>query len=119
MSQVHTGLRIETSMFSWFRPLEVSKVIKHLVDFETVERLISYNTRGVILPFHQDDMSMNQDGQRDWRWRQLFCGLDVDLKIDDVAVIEGVRFRVMSEGDFRAYGYNYFELQEDYNGRRS
>lgn len=114
LDKVHTAPRMATAFQNWMRRMQLSIVKKELVDFETKERLITFDTYGLLIPLTVDMLAMKQDGQRDWKWRQLFTGTEIQLDVDYVVVVDNVRYRVMAEGDYSQYGYNYYELLEDY-----
>ena len=114
--QTLTVPRTEHVMKSWFRRIELIKIVKEVVDFEIVEREIAYMTKGVFLPLGLDELEMKPEGQRDWRWSNLWIDASMVLISDDKISIDGKRFRVSGTALFTEYGYSLYHIVEDYIG---
>jgi hypothetical protein len=98
----------------WFRPLTLTRVLKTITDFEIVEARIELFCHGVIQPFGARELKIKPEGQRSWGWKMLHTTSEVTLRNDEEFTYQGSRYRVMSQQSFQDYGYNTYELVQDY-----
>lgn len=100
---------------SWFQTMTFDVVTKSVVDYEVKEVLESITTQGVRQPMSAQQLSIKPEGQRAWRWETLHCLPDVKLKVDDIVIFDGVKYRVMQRWNWSEYGYLEYHLCEAYN----
>jgi hypothetical protein len=98
----------------WFRPMVLTRVLKSVDSFEIVENRIEISCYGVIQPFGARELKIKPEGQRSWGWKMLHTTPEVQLKNDEEFTYQGTRYRVMSQQNFRDYGYITYELVQDY-----
>ena len=73
------------------------------------------STQGVRITQTPQQLAMHPEGERDWKWSNLFMVPEPRLKVDDRVKIQGVKYRVMNRADNKEYGCMQYELLEDYD----
>lgn len=68
------------------------------------------------IPFSARQLEIKPEGQRSWAWYRLLMLTNITLKTDDRFVMDGVKYRVMRTSNYSEYGYNEYDVVEDYNG---
>lgn len=100
---------------SWFQTMTFDLVTKSLADYEVKETLQTITTQGVRQPMSAQQLSIKPEGQRAWRWETLHCLPNVQLKVDDIVIFDGVKYRVMQRWNWAEYGYLEYHICEAYN----
>ena len=98
----------------WFQTLTFQLVTKSQVDYETVESLTTIVTQGVRQPMAAQRLEIKPEGQRAWKWETIHCLPDVKLKVDDIIIFDGVKYRVMNRWNWAEYGYLEYEICQEY-----
>lgn len=98
----------------WFQTLTFQLVTKSQVEYETIETLTTVTTQGVRQPMSAQRLEMKPEGQRAWRWETIHCLPDLQLKVDDIIVFNGIRYRVMHRWNWAEYGYLEYEICQAY-----
>jgi len=104
------------AMHDWYQPMVFSQVVKTTEAFQVVEVKTVINFRGVIQPLSGRKLMLKPEGQRAWTWLWLHADPSLTLDVDDVVAYLGVQTRVMSQKDYRNYGYVEYELVQDWTG---
>ena len=104
------------ALLEWFQPMTFGVVTKTTQNFQVVETVVETSFRGVIQPLSGRSLAMKPEGQRQWKWIQVHSDPCLILKTDQIIVYLGTQYRVMSQQDFRLYGYVRYELANDYTG---
>lgn len=104
------------AMRNWFQPMIFSQVVKETVGFQVVETENEIAFRGVIQPLNGRKLMLKPEGQRAWTWLWLHADPSLTLEVDSVVSYLGVQTRVMSQKDYRLYGYVEYELVQDWTG---
>ena len=99
---------------SWFQTLTFDVISKSLVDYEVQETVLTITTQGVRQPMSAQQLAIKPEGQRGWKWETLHCLPDTILKLDDIVVFEGIKYRVMQKWDWKEYGYVQYEICQAY-----
>lgn len=107
---------VSGAMTDWFQPMAFTQIAKSVVGFEAVETPTVTNFRGVIQPLSGRRLELKPEGQRAWTWLLLHADPSLTLEVDEVVTYNGVQTRVMSQKDFRLYGYVEYELVQDWTG---
>jgi hypothetical protein len=83
-----------------------------VADYETTETTgTDLAFEGVLEPMKPQRLLLKPEGQRNWRWWELWT--DLDIKINAVVIDpEGVRFRVTARIPWFNAGYYQYELTE-------
>lgn len=103
----------------WGRPLTIGLIRKELKDRREVDtNIVKIETQGTIQPFTAEQLKTKPEGERSWKWQMLHCTPSVEMETDDVAIIKGVRYRVMGKLPYGDYGYVQYELCQDYQNAR-
>lgn len=105
------------SMRAWFQRITLVKVRKQIIDFEEKEVREPFTTSGVIQPLSTRELEMKPEGQRAWEWQMLHCETGLTLIPDEIVEYNGVKYRVMGQKGYAAYGYLYYELVNDYRSK--
>jgi hypothetical protein len=87
---------------------------KQQVNGYTQEISTKISTKVSIQPFTAQQLIIRPEGQRAWRWFNVYALSNLDLKPDDVFKIRGVRYRIMEKSDWSVYGYFHYSVIEDY-----
>lgn len=107
---------VSGGMTDWFQPMTFTQVAKSVVGFEAVETPTTINCLGVIQPLSGRRLELKPEGQRAWTWLLLHADPSLVLGVDEVVTYNGVQTRVMSQKDYRLYGYVEYELVQDWTG---
>ena len=100
----------------WFQPLTFDVITKSLVNYEVQEVTVTISTLGVRQPMTPQQLSIKPEGQRAWKWETLHCLPDIKLRIDDVVIFGGNKYRVMQKWDWAEYGYCEYHICQAYEG---
>lgn len=71
-------------------------------------------TQGVRQTFTPRQLEMKPEGERTWKWSKLHTLPEPKLKLDDIVLIRGIKYRVMVLDDQAEYGFVAYDLKEDY-----
>lgn len=100
----------------WFQPMVFVKVAKSVGAYQDVEVDTEINFQGVIQPFKERALLFKPEGQRAWTWFVLYSDPVLNLHPDEIVTYLGIDTRIMAKKDFSIYGYNYYEIVQDWNG---
>lgn len=111
----YTGLpQVGEVLPSWFQPLTFDVITKTVVNYEVAETKITISTQGVRQPMSSQQLQIKPEGQRAWKWETIHCLPDVRLKVDDIIIFDGVKYRVMERWNWAEYGYVQYEICQSY-----
>ena len=111
----YTGLpQVGEVLPSWFQPLTFDLVTKVVVDYEVQEGIQTITTQGVRQPMSAQQLAIRPEGQRAWKWETIHCLPDVKLKVDDIIIFDGVKYRVMERWNWAEYGYLEYHICQAY-----
>ena len=99
---------------SWFQTLTFDIITKTLVNYEVQETKTTITTQGVRQPMTAQQLAIKPEGQRGWKWETLHCLPSTILKLDDIVVFNGVKYRVMQKWDWKEYGYCEYHICQAY-----
>lgn len=115
LNQVTPNLpNMGATVASYFQNLVIGLLTKSIVNNRVQEVTTNYETKGTIQPLTQEELAIKPEGERSWKWQMLHCQPSLSLKTDDIALIKGIRYRVMGRKGYTDYGYVRYELVEDY-----
>jgi len=115
----YTGLpQVGEVLPSWFQTLTFELVTKSLIDYEVQETLQTITTQGVRQPMSAQQLAIKPEGQRAWKWETMHCLPDVKLRVDDIILFNGVKYRVMERWDWSEYGYLEYHICQAYEGEQ-
>lgn len=98
----------------WVRPITVGIVTIKTQDSVATETVKEFSTTGFIKRTKSRAVKNNPEGQRAWRWYSLFTASEIDLKLDDIVVVKGVKYRVMGQDGLTDFGFFKYYLDQDY-----
>ncbi len=114
--QTGTVPDVSGALKDWFQPMTFELVTKTTEAFQVVEAGEPITFMGVIQPLRSRDLMLKPEGQRAWTWLMLHADPVLSLQVDEVVLYLGVQTRVMARKDFSTYGYNEYQLVQDYTG---
>lgn len=99
----------------WKNTMTFRKITDTVVDGINVKTPADYPFEGVFQPMPPREIYFKSEGQRSWKWWQLWTTTDYDINIgDDIEDFNGVIYRVVKSSGWGQAGYNQFDLVEDY-----
>lgn len=107
------GPDVSSSVSSILSSIRIGIVEKTQINGKTQEIPIYRDAVANIQPMKQQ-MAIRKEGERSWKWFELYALPDLDLKTDDIVVLFGIGYRVMGKVDWKEYGYISYELIEHY-----
>jgi hypothetical protein len=103
-----------SAMMDYFVPLTFIKIEKRIENHIAKEIPTEVSFYGVRQPLTPQELFLKPEGQRAWKWEQIFTLPSVILAVDDKITFEGTPYRVMKKADFKEYGYVQYEIAQDY-----
>lgn len=100
----------------WYQTMTFTTIVKTIVNFQVVETPTNVVFNGTWQPFTLQQLLMKPEGQRQWPWYQVHAEPSLVLIPDEVITYQGTQFRVMSKFDYLIYGYNQYDLVQDFTG---
>ena len=108
---------MRSTIMGWFRPLNLTRVIKQTVDFETKEVEIPLPAQGTWQPLSHAQLVIKPEGERAWQWFEIHSTPDLRLEPDDVIFRDGAPYRVMAQGSYDDNGFISYHVVNDYQAR--
>jgi hypothetical protein len=99
---------------SFPQPLQWGKMIKTLVNGYVQEIVEWTSIQAVVQPLKAEALEMKPEGERAWKWYELYTLANVLMSTDDVVILHGIQYRIMDRSNLSEYGYMKYEVQEDY-----
>ena len=109
-----TTPNVSGAMDNWYQPMIFGIIVKSTVNFELQETISNLSFQGLWQPLRPQQLKMKPEGERKWRWFQVFSNPALVLDIDSIITYLGTNYRVMGKEDFSLEGYARYELLEDY-----
>ncbi len=110
--------QIGNAVGAWAQTLEFVVVGQEVIDHRVVERFYPRKGRGTRIPLRPQELQAKPEGQRAWRWEQIFTTPSIALDVNDIISFglptEGTRYRVMSKADYSQFGFIQYEVVQDY-----
>lgn len=88
----------------------VDRVLDGADWIETVTQTI--NTKGVVQPPRDKDLTILPEGTWAWEWLMLHCLPDVQLETNQYIRYDGKLYKVMAKKDWQKYGYVRYTILE-------
>ena len=99
----------------WTNTMVFKKVTDEIVNFEDVKTTTDYPFEGVFQPMSSRDLFFKAEGQRAWKWWELYTRTDYGINNGDIIEdFKGVKFKVIKSRDWSQAGFYRFDLLEDY-----
>lgn len=106
--------QMDGALHGWFQKITIKLLSKSVADFELEEKEEELEFRGVVQPVSPQVVERKPEGQRNWRWIQIHSETSLPVKVDDVIIHKGVKYRVEQRSNYSEYGYYWYQLMEDY-----
>lgn len=101
-------------MSGWCRPITLVTVREIITSGGLVERdERQVETFGMKQPM-PEKLVIQKDGDRSWRWHILNTTTCLRVKTNDIVIIQGDRYKVMTARDYSENGFYEHELIEDF-----
>ena len=107
--------QMRSTINGWFKPLDLVKVTKTTVDFQTKNVETPLPARGTWQPFSTEQLKIKPEGQRSWRWFMMHTTTDVVLLTDDLVKKESTKYVVMEKGNYDENGFVVYHLVNAYD----
>lgn len=107
---------VSGALFDYFQEMTFTTIVKSVVNFQVVETPTNIVFQGLWQPFTGRQLSMRPEGQRKWKYSNVFSQINLSLTADDVLSYLGVQYRVLRVNDYSLYQYYQYELVEDFTG---
>lgn len=107
---------LSTTLANSFQLMVFEKVQKTIVNGQVIETEDPIDFKGSWAPFTIRMLMMKPEGQRSWKWYQVFSETQLPLSTDEVINRLGQQYRVMQLNDFSLYGFFEYHLIGDYSG---
>ncbi len=98
----------------FFQNIKIEVLHKYTEDGYVKEKKTCILTQGVRVTQTPSQLAMKPEGERTWKWSNLFTVPGVNLKLDDIVEIRDIKYRVMGKEDNSEYGVVSYSLLEDY-----
>jgi hypothetical protein len=105
---------LSTSVQMFFQNIKIDVIRKENNSGYVKEKKLCILTQGVRQTFTPAQLAMKPEGERTWKWSKLHTLPEPKLKLDDIVQIRGIKYRVMVMADQSEYGFEEYDLQEDY-----
>jgi hypothetical protein len=109
---------MRSTIMGWFRPLNLTRVIKQTVDFETKEVEIPLPALGTWQPLSHAQLVIKPEGERAWQWFEIHSTPDLKLEPDDIIFRDITPYRVMAQGSYDDNGFISYHVVNDYQARK-
>lgn len=97
----------------WFLNITFEIVDRTLDGADWVETVTqTINTKGVVQPPQDKDLTILPEGTWAWEWLMLHCLPDVQLETNQYIRYDGTLYKVMAKKDWRKYGYVRYTILE-------
>jgi hypothetical protein len=107
---------MRSAIMAWAKLTKVFIVGKRQVDFKTVESVYMKECHIFRNPTGQQ-LQMLPEGQRAWNSEKIFSDMDLELKVDDLIMLDcetSQKYRVMNKTDYSQFGYYEYDIMSDY-----
>ena len=85
------------------------------MDGYTQEIPVFHHTKAVKVPLKPQELLVKPEGERHWKWYDIFTIPNFIAHVDDVILFGVGRYRIMEREDYREYGFIRYGIIEDYN----
>ena len=98
---------------SWFLNITFDVVERTLDGADWVENVVEkINTKGVVQPPRDKDLTILPEGTWAWEWLMLHCLPDVQLNTNQYIRYDGKLYKVMAKKNWAKYGYIRYTILE-------
>ena len=98
----------------YFQKMILIKSSNEIVNFRTVKSTKFITFMGVIQPFSDEQLKIEAEGQRDWKWYMLHVDPNEDIDLNDRIEYLSTTYKVMQRRAVNQYGYLEFKLIEEF-----
>lgn len=100
---------------SWASNYKALRITKTMNNFVLTEETEEIKFQGMVQALNTKELQLKPEGERNWGWYKLHS--TYKFNNDDLIIVLGIRYRVMStRQDNTYYGFYVFNLLQDYKG---
>ena len=74
------------------------------------------NFIGVVEPVKPENLKVRPEGERGWKYQEIYTTTEQNLKIAEKIKYAGTRYKIIEVNNYEAYGYFKYLIIEDYDG---
>lgn len=104
---------VSVSVNEFLQNVSIGFVQKQQIKGLTQEVIVYKPYMAVKQPM-REELSIQMEGERSWKWYTIHATPDLVLATDDVIVFDTLRYRVMGKKNYAEYGYVEYDVIEDY-----
>lgn len=108
--------QMQGGLQSYYQPMTFIQLGKFLVSGFVQETGTPTNFRGVMVPHKPRELEIKKQGERKWKWWDLYCTPELVLKVDDAASYLDDPYRCMASTDYSLEGFKHYVIIQDYAG---
>jgi len=101
------------------RPITFVRIAAAIVNFQSKQVEYPLTTHGVVQPLSLRELAIKPEGQRAWSWIVVFARNELALKLGEIAVHKGKRYRLMGQWDWSESGYFRYEFAQIFDNATS
>jgi hypothetical protein len=106
--------KVSGALKGWTKKRTVIIITQNVVDHDVVEVETPITLSINIQPLPATILNQKTEEERSWKWFSLWIKGSTVLENQDIAIIDGVRYRVMKNSDWSPAGYTNYEVKEDF-----
>lgn len=101
----------------WTKKQTVHVVTKTVVNHLVTQTASRITMNIMVQPLQPEKVNRKPEEQRSWKWYSIVTySSDQVLKVDDIIVVNAIRYRIDSIQPWDEAGYRRYEATEDYTG---
>jgi hypothetical protein len=113
LSGASTMPNMRSAINGWVKPITMIRIRQRIVEGESQPIKVSIRTTGVIIPM-KESLVLKKEGDRSWKWSELYTTRDLDLETNDLVEISQLRYKVMSRLPYDDFSFRKFELIQNF-----
>ena len=108
------SINMSRALNGWLQKISLVVLGNEIVNSRVELVETDVETMGIFQPLEDDEIEQYPEGQRDWAWYSLISLPNLFAKINDRIIYNNLKYKIMSRKDWRANGYMYYTLIEDF-----
>ena len=98
----------------WTMTRTVDRITKAVVNHQVTETSVEADLDLNIQPMPPQEVARRPEDQRQWKWWSIIVREGPLLDIDDVIVVDSIRYRIQKTHNWSESGFQKYEAHEDY-----
>ena len=105
---------MKKTLNGWVKNTNVVIITKSIVDYEEVETETATTLKINKQPVPQTKVDRKPESQREWKWWSFIIQGETLLKVDDIIIVDSIRYRIENISNWSESGFTKYEAIEDY-----